>query len=141
MHIVIDNIKSSVELNHFIRELRLLMEKNKILKNIGVRYKKNGSVSTPLSEYIDMSKHTLEEVIKSENKEVSYFDIFGGVDPSTNLDDLNLKKGKRKKLEKALIRNQKNKETNGQGMLKAIANLGRHWRDKISNTGHWRNKK
>ena len=67
MHIVIDNIKSSVELNHFIRELRLLIEKNKILKNIGVRYKKNGSVSTPLSEYIDMAKLENQQIAFWEN--------------------------------------------------------------------------
>ena len=40
----------------------------------------------------------------------SMFDVFGGVDPSMKLDHFNIKKTKRKYLEKKLKKNQKQKE-------------------------------
>ena len=55
MHIVINGITSEQMFDEMIRELKLARNKNQLLKTIGVRWKKSGRVSDPLSDYIDTS--------------------------------------------------------------------------------------
>tara|TARA_Y100000294_G_scaffold121966_1_gene113424 strand:- start:1824 stop:2027 length:204 start_codon:yes stop_codon:yes gene_type:complete len=54
MHIVINGITSEQMFDEMIRELRLVKNKHQLFKTIGVRWKKSGRVSDPLSDYIDM---------------------------------------------------------------------------------------
>ena len=54
MHIVINGITSEQMFDEMIRELRLVKNKHQLFKTIGVRWKKSGRVSDPLSDYVDM---------------------------------------------------------------------------------------
>jgi|TARA_B100001964_G_C14205492_1_gene587902 mannitol/fructose-specific phosphotransferase system IIA component (Ntr-type) len=54
INIVINGITSEQMFDEMIRELKLVRNKNQLLKRIGVRWKNSGRVSDPLSDYIDM---------------------------------------------------------------------------------------
>ena len=54
INIVINGITSERMFDEMIRELKLVRNKNQLLKRIGVRWKNSGRVSDPLSDYIDM---------------------------------------------------------------------------------------
>ena len=61
MHIVINGITSEQMFDEMIRELRLVKNKHQLFKTIGVRWKKSGRVSDPLSDYVDMSLNVESE--------------------------------------------------------------------------------
>ena len=55
INIVINKIKSEKMYHELIRELSNVMKRNLELREIGVRYKESGSVSKPLSDYLDLT--------------------------------------------------------------------------------------
>ena len=61
INIVINGITSEQMFDEMIRELKLVRNKNQLLKRIGVRWKNSGRVSDPLSDYIDMSLNVESE--------------------------------------------------------------------------------
>ena len=61
INIVINGITSEQMFDEMIRELKLARNKNQLLKTIGVRWKKSGRVSDPLSDYVDMSLNVESE--------------------------------------------------------------------------------
>ena len=61
INIIINGITSEQMFDEMIRELRLVKNKHQLFKTIGVRWKKSGRVSDPLSDYVDMSLNVESE--------------------------------------------------------------------------------
>ena len=61
INFIIDGITSEQMFDEMIRELRLVKNKHQLFKTIGVRWKKSGRVSDPLSDYVDMSLNVESE--------------------------------------------------------------------------------